>query len=328
MKISIALCTYNGENFLKQQLDSFIYQTRTPDELVVCDDASDDRTIDILEDFKKNAPFSVLIEINRNNLGTRRNFQKAINLCSGDIILLSDQDDLWNSMKIKLIEEKFLNNPLIGGVFSNAEIVDENLFSTGYFLWDLVGLTKKRQKMIKTGKAFESFIQFLYVTGSTLAFKSSYWKLIKPIPSYWMHDAWITLQLAILSDIQLISKPLIQYRQHSSNQIGVKKKSFIKKYNETLSIDYKKYYSKETIRYEAALSRMINYAKIPYLTIQDYNYKLERLKCKIKHVKNRSSFPRNRILRLPFIFKSIIKREYQFYTWGWEVAVKDLLIKR
>ena len=328
MKISIALCTYNGEKYLKQQINSFISQTRIPDELIVCDDGSKDGTVDILEEFQKNAPFCVTLEINEKNLGTRKNYEKAISLCKGDIIALSDQDDIWSPTKLKRIEELFLINPGIGAIFSNAEVVNANLFSTGNLLWDLVGLTKKRQHMIQTGKAIKAFIQFLYVTGSTLAFKSIYWELIKPIPDYWMHDAWIVLQLAILSEMKIISEPLIQYRQHNNNQIGVRKKSIIEKYHETLAIDHKKYYSEELFRYKAALYRMKDYAKNSKLTIKNYDYKVELLKCKINHVQKRANLPKNRILRLPFLFMSLIKLEYIYYTWGWEVAVRDLLITR
>jgi len=96
---SVALCTYNGERFLSQQLASLAAQTVLPDELVVCDDASTDASMRVVEDFAKNAPFSVRIFRNPNNLGYVKNFEQAIGLCSKEIIFLCDQDDDWEKKK-------------------------------------------------------------------------------------------------------------------------------------------------------------------------------------------------------------------------------------
>ena len=94
MKTSIALCTYNGEKFLREQLDSIALQTLLPDELVACDDRSCDSTMEILQEFRERVSFPVHIHQNEENLGSTKNFEKAIKLCSGDIIALCDQADV------------------------------------------------------------------------------------------------------------------------------------------------------------------------------------------------------------------------------------------
>ncbi|HIE59179.1 MAG TPA: glycosyltransferase, partial [Hydrogenothermaceae bacterium] len=94
MRISIALATYNGDTYLQDQLNSYIAQERLPDEMVVCDDVSKDETVAILEAFQKVAPFEVQIIKNETNLGYTKNFEKALSLCSGDIVFFSDQDDV------------------------------------------------------------------------------------------------------------------------------------------------------------------------------------------------------------------------------------------
>ena len=133
--ISIALCTYNGEKFLQAQLDSIEQQTLLPDELVVCDDCSSDGTIDILEKFRKRASFPVHIHPNKINLGSTQNFEKTIRLCTGDIIALSDQDDVWRPNKLERLKDALQANPDAGYVFSDAELVDEHLLPLGCRLW-------------------------------------------------------------------------------------------------------------------------------------------------------------------------------------------------
>ena len=85
-KISVALCTYNGEIYLREQLESILEQTLPPDEIIICDDGSTDATIKILEEFRRKSFTSVKVYCNKENLGVSKNFEKAISLCSGDII--------------------------------------------------------------------------------------------------------------------------------------------------------------------------------------------------------------------------------------------------
>ena len=109
-KVSIAMAAYNGADYLSEQLSSFLLQTRLPDELVVCDDASSDSTVSIIEEFALRAPFEVRLIKNKQNLGYIRNFEKALSLCQGDLIFLSDQDDVWFPEKVCYIEKFFLKD--------------------------------------------------------------------------------------------------------------------------------------------------------------------------------------------------------------------------
>ncbi len=100
MKTSVAMCTYNGESYLDEQLQSILEQTEPIDEIVICDDGSIDKTLSIIEKFIK-AGTPIRLILNQKNLGYTRNFEKAICLCSGDIIFLADQDDIWMPEKVK-----------------------------------------------------------------------------------------------------------------------------------------------------------------------------------------------------------------------------------
>src|SRR6201999_469319 len=110
-RLSVALCTYNGERFLPQQLASMANQTRPPDELIVCDDRSSDRTIDIVREFAASAAYPVRIFENESNLGSAANFERAIRLCEGNLIALSDQDDIWYPIRLQRSEQELTAHP-------------------------------------------------------------------------------------------------------------------------------------------------------------------------------------------------------------------------
>lgn len=225
--LSIAMCTYNGEKYLQEQLESIAWQTRLPDELVVCDDGSIDNTVEILNAFATIAPFPVHIFVNDINLGSTKNFEKAISLCKGDIIALSDQDDVWYADKLMCIERVFLDSAEVGLVFTDADVVDDKLNAIGYSLWQAINFNKRKQKKVLDGKALELLIKGNFVTGATMAFRSKYKDIILPIPDdlllrVWVHDGWISFLIAAVGSITLIPKSLIKYRQHSNNQVGLR----------------------------------------------------------------------------------------------------------
>jgi len=99
---SIAMCTYNGEKYLREQLDSLVAQDYPNLEIVIVDDCSTDSTPQLLEEYAGQHP-NFTIHQNEQNMGFRRNFEKALKLCSGEIISLCDQDDIWFPNKISAL---------------------------------------------------------------------------------------------------------------------------------------------------------------------------------------------------------------------------------
>lgn len=131
-KISIAMATFNGERFIRQQLDSFVRQTALPAELIVCDDCSNDSTLSILSDFSRSAPFPVAIVKNPKRLGHTANFLQAARMCQGDLIAFSDQDDEWLPQKLSRVLQASDESDAL--VFAHStEWVDENGSSKGVF---------------------------------------------------------------------------------------------------------------------------------------------------------------------------------------------------
>ncbi|NGZ90282.1 glycosyltransferase family 2 protein [Psychroflexus maritimus] len=217
MKISIAMATYNGERFLQEQLDSFVAQSRLPDELVVSDDCSTDGTLEILERFAKEAPFEVIINKNKNNLGYAGNFNRALELTTGDLVFLSDQDDVWFDNKIEVMCNHASNTDKMV-LLNDAVITDTELKDTG--------VTQLGQ--IKSGNLPES----LYVLGCSVLIKRQFFKVCLPIPKgYSSHDGWIVKLAEGLNNKLIIDEPFQYYRRHNSNETSyvVNKKKQLKK---------------------------------------------------------------------------------------------------
>lgn len=222
-RLSVALCTYNGARFLGAQLDSFVAQSRRPDELVVCDDGSSDGTVELLAAFEARAPFSVRVVRNQTRLGPTKNFEKAIQLCTGDVIATSDQDDIWLPDKLALSLAAFAAFPHPGLVFTDAEVVEEDLRSRGHHMWDVVQFGASARREMRRGLAFQVLLRQWVVTGATMVFQSALRPYLLPIPEPWVHDAWIALISSALAPVKMVEVPTVKYRQHRDQQIGGKK---------------------------------------------------------------------------------------------------------
>jgi glycosyltransferase involved in cell wall biosynthesis len=321
LSLSVALCTYNGSRFLPGQLQSIGSQSRPPDELVVCDDGSTDKTVDIINSFALDAVFPVRLEVNPTNLGSTRNFERAISRCRGDIIALSDQDDVWQRDKLAQMEKIFLQSPSVGAVFSDADVVDEQLNAIGYQLWDRYGFTEKRQLRLCEGHAFQVLLDQNAVTGATLAFRSCLSEWLLPIPADWIHDAWIALVAAAMSDLAIIKEPLIQYRQHAQNQIGGRKPplpEFLRVVFRDNSTFYKDYVTQLKLLRErlTACSRLKR------------SDDLSLLDSRILHFEARAGMPAQRLRRLPLALRELCTLRYFRHSNGSISLGKDLFLSR
>jgi glycosyltransferase involved in cell wall biosynthesis len=217
--VSVAMCCYNMAAFVEEQLDSIARQTRLPDELIVCDDGSTDRSVDILRAFSTRAPFPVTIIQNEQRLGCNRNFEKAISLCRGDIIFLSDHDDVWRPQKIKLILD-LMQESSVGAAFGNAAVVGADLSPLGFTLWDTCNFNVERRNRFAAGEQFSELIVNNVMQGAAAAFRSSFRSLFMPIPPEWQHDYWIALIVSALSRIEFTEETVLDYRQHAANLLG------------------------------------------------------------------------------------------------------------
>lgn len=219
-RISVAMCTFNGGRYLEEQLKSIASQTRVPCELVVCDDQSTDDTAGILKKFQAAAPFSVRIVQNALRMGSTRNFDQAIGMCGGDFIALCDQDDRWLPMKLERSVNVLIENPFLGGVFSDANLIDGDSRPTGIRLFEKHKFTHVKQREFVSNPT-SILLKHDVVTGATLLLRASLRRYWSPIPSTWVHDGWLAWMIALHSRLSLVPEALIEYRIHAGQQLGV-----------------------------------------------------------------------------------------------------------
>jgi glycosyltransferase involved in cell wall biosynthesis len=205
MKISIAMATYNGSHYLKAQLQSFIEQTRQPDEVIITDDCSTDHTEMIVRDFAKTAPFEVKFFRNQKNLGYCGNFNAALMKTTGDLVFLSDQDDVWFPKKIEHMLGLVDQHPEALVLMNDATLTDSELKE--------VGLTKIGQ----TRSADPTMNSF--VMGCCCAVRRELLDFALPIPTgLKSHDNWIVFLADGINAKIVDETPLQYYRRHESNE--------------------------------------------------------------------------------------------------------------
>lgn len=319
MAISVALCTYNGSAFLAEQLASIAQQTRLPDELVICDDGSTDNTLPLVESFASNSPFDIRIYRNSQNLGATRNFAQAIRLCRGDIIALCDQDDFWYATKLAELETIFDRRPEVGFVFSDADIVDAQGKALGYRLWHSARFDRGQQQRMINGQAISVLLQHPVVTGAAMAFRARFRDLVLPMPSNWIHDEWIALLIAAVANVGIIEQPLMQYRRHQTNQVGIEGINFLDRLTAALSTNPAVYHD----RYEQFQQLSDRIAQhLP--TETDL---LRALADKQDHLRMRATLPDQNLMRLLPVWKELLKGRYKRYSASQLNAFRDLILR-
>lgn len=218
-RISVALATYNGAEFLEEQLASVAAQTRLPDELVVTDDGSHDDTLAIAERFATAAPFPVKIHRSEERLGYRGNFRRAVRLCSGSLIAFCDQDDVWSPDKLASIVPRFAD-PALMMVYHNAIVTDR----TGSSLRTLLSPTEEAAALaVKPLHPFHFTPGLLQVFRAELCRYDQLWdaSVDHNEPDQIMaHDKWFVFLALILGRVEFLDEPLLDYRQHGTNTYG------------------------------------------------------------------------------------------------------------
>jgi len=223
MIISVALCTYNGEKYIEQQLESIFIQSVAVSEIVVCDDCSSDSTVQKIKQMSFLHPNVIRLVTNPYNMGFRKNFEKALRECQGDYIFFCDQDDIWNPDKVEK-SIAYLKSSGNYGLFTDAELIDRDNKEIGKSLFECMNVFQ----YINKRNLYPDLLATLclsdnFVTGATVAVS----KEAKPIliPSWpsdgLYHDYYVALKLSAIGKFGYLTDKLISYRIHPSQQTGV-----------------------------------------------------------------------------------------------------------
>lgn len=234
--ISVCMATFNGEKYIKEQISSILIQLGSEDELIISDDGSIDKTLEIIRDFSDKR---IMLYENKGLHGYAHNFENALKQSSGDYIFFSDQDDVWLPNKIEIMLPHLKTDNF---VISDAYITNDELEIKG---------------RISSWREYKKgYIRNLYKSiyaGCTCAFTRGIKDYCLPFPttSYIQHDTWIGLLCELKFNVINIKEPLILYRRHNSNTSGAGSKStkpilFMIKYRTILFIEtYRRFISRK-----------------------------------------------------------------------------------
>ncbi len=222
------MATYNGERFLRQQLDSILAQSNQDWQLLVRDDGSNDNTVHIIEDYASRLPGKIrLVTDNGNRLGASLNFGKLLEYADTKYIMFSDQDDIWLPNKIELTlnamkaaERIYPDKPLL--IHTDLQVMDSELNTIANSMWSY-------QKLFpEVGDDLNSIMAQNVVTGCTVMINKKARAVSIPIPKEAvLYDWWIALNVCKHGKIVYLSIPSILYRQHSDNQVGAQRVNVI-----------------------------------------------------------------------------------------------------
>lgn len=317
--VSIAMCTYNGAANVLTQLQSFAAQTKLPNELIVCDDASSDATAKIVQNFAAVSPFSVKLFVNEKNLGFAGNFAHALSKCSGDLIFLSDQDDVWLPTKLEKFVDVFSKDAGVGVAFCDAFLVDDQLNSLRKTWWQSRHFEKRHQNQLTgvNGAALILKDPTWIAAGATMAFRATYRGLVEPIPAGWTHDAWIATIVSACTRVALIAEPLNQYRQHAAQVYGAAVPSGTSMRQAFVRNGSTVHFQSTVNRYQQLQDRLRG------LKITSFSGAVEG---KLAHWRSRLEMRQCSWLRQNFLIaQELVLFRYHRYSQGWKSFAMDLL---
>ncbi len=314
MKVSVALCTYNGEKYVEEQLKTIMAQTRRPDEIVVSDDGSSDRTIEIVDSVLKGSEIEHLILKNVGTHGVVGNFYNAMSNCSGDVIFTSDQDDMWREDKVEVMLRPFEESEKNVLAFSNALLVDGEGRSLGGDLWSTLSFKPEKEK----DDMFGLLLNRCVVTGAAMAVRKSLFELCGIAPKGWLHDGWLAVNAVILGNVCPIDEELLFYRQHGNNVVGAKKLTSMQR--------VKGYFKNGAVMAKTRQERQLRYTAVLDFASERLSEKnTDSLKKCVEFWEGTTKFVSlSKARSVAWIMKNLFNGSYKRYYTGARGAVRDI----
>ncbi|HLL95406.1 MAG TPA: glycosyltransferase family 2 protein [Spirosoma sp.] len=312
---SIALCTYNGENYLQAQWQSILSQHQQPDEVVICDDQSTDGTVALLQQFAAEAPFPVRILENKQRLGYNKNFEYVLGQCTSDLIFICDQDDYWFPEKISTMSQYMVDHPTAQLAFCDAWITDEQLQGRQSRFWESIRFDKQIQKRWLAGESMDIMLDGNRVMGCATVIRRIFLAMLLPVPDAipgYIYDGWLGLVSAAYEVIHFIDKPLQLYRTHQEQQVGVRPEETKERIRLRDRVDRHRARKLAPLREKQMQLVIIHQLLIGRVPANAPG--LPQLRQRLAHFTMRSCLPGHRVKRLLPVLQSFHKGNYKRYA--------------
>jgi hypothetical protein len=265
------------------------------------------------------------VERNSERLGPQRNFERAIGLCREELIALSDQDDVWVAHKLERLAGVFAAQPEAMAVFSDAELVDEELHPLGRTMFGYLGLADAQLRAIERGAGSDAMLSQAMVTGATLAFRRALLPRILPMPPPrpgLIHDRWIALAALASGRLAVVREPLVRYRQHRAQLVGTP-------LMEGSATSAEKAFARDAWDLGAELELM---RELRGWLSERAGDSLRpgfaaALHDRIAHLELRRTLPARRVARFAPVTKELLRGGYSRWASGWLSALKDLALR-
>ncbi|ADU35011.1 glycosyltransferase family 2 protein [Variovorax paradoxus] len=324
LEVSVALCTYNGARFLREQVRSICLQTRPPVEIVLSDDASRDGSVEVVRAAvaecaaeRPGPPIALRVFENPVALRVVKNFEQAISACTSELIALSDQDDVWMPDRLALMVAHFEQDANLMLLHTDARLVDSERRDLNQTLFHALEVTPLELAQVHGGKAFDALLRRNLVTGATTVFRRSLLADALPLPVEWVHDEWLAIVASTTARVDLLEQPLIEYRQHESNQIGARRDTFKEKVRKALASRGNTHVER-AIKAELLLERLLQLGdRVPAEIIA-------KVRSKIEHQRFRAALPASRLARIVPIAREAMTGRYDKFGRGVRGVVRDL----
>lgn len=317
--ISVALCTFQGERFIARQLDSILAGQELPDEIVVSDDGSRDATLEIVRSTLAHLGRVTLLR-NESPLGVTANFAQAIAATNGDVVILSDQDDVWMPDRVASARRLFAERSEILLSFGDAYLIDAEGAALDATLFGYLGVAERDLRAIEAGGGFNVLLRRNLATGATVSFRRQLLETAAPLPPEWVHDEWLALAAAARGGLHVDRAAHVAYRLHGSNQIGADKPTFRRKVRRMFRSEPDRN-DRLAGKWQVAAERAEGWATPDHVA--------HALRQKGDFEARRARFPRSRLLRWPRVLREAARGGYR--TWASQGSldvVRDLVQPR
>lgn len=321
--ISVALCTHDGAPYIEAQLESILDQVPEPMEIVLGDDASTDDTVAIAERTvaahrRAGGRTELVVRHHDPALGVVANFADALAHARGDLVALSDQDDVWLPGKLAAISAAFESDAALLLVHTDARLVDASGTRLGLTLLDALEATPGELAGLEHGDAFATLLRRNLVTGATVVLRRRLLDAAAPFPVGWVHDEWLAAIAAATGGLRLLRRPLIDYRQHGGNQIGARRPTMRDRW--------------EKLREprEPRASRLVERTSLLVDRLERLGdavpaERLAAARARLAHEERRRVLPRVRVARVPRILAATARGDYGRYSRGGIDVLRDLV---